>query len=316
MELELNHPKSCAVFDGVFGEDFDRYAFPGEIYRVTSGHGGEALLIVGSAKTALIDCGMAYCGWNTVENIRRVLKYKDRNSLDYVFLTHSHYDHMGALSYVIKEFPECIVYGSEHCRQILARPNARKLIKKLGETARSLYDPQSGDEILVDNIRVNNVLMDGDEVSLGEEKIVALETRGHTDCSLTYVLEPLGLMFTSESTGILEDSDYINTPFLKSFSDSIASIEKCRAYKPDYICLSHFGMIPSEFNEKYWQISRDAHYEKLKFIKALKTRGLNSDEILEEYLKKYWNPEIEEEQPKEAFLINSENIIKAALREL
>ena len=36
----------------VFGDGFDRFAFPGKQYRVTAGRGGEAILIIGSEKTA------------------------------------------------------------------------------------------------------------------------------------------------------------------------------------------------------------------------------------------------------------------------
>ena len=46
----------------VFGDGFDRFSFPADVQRVTAGYGGEALLVYGSEKTALIDCGMAYCG--------------------------------------------------------------------------------------------------------------------------------------------------------------------------------------------------------------------------------------------------------------
>ena len=47
-----------------------RYEFPENIVRVTAGNGGEALLVLGSEKTALVDCGMAYCADNLIRNIR------------------------------------------------------------------------------------------------------------------------------------------------------------------------------------------------------------------------------------------------------
>ncbi|MGI6722742.1 MAG: hypothetical protein ACOX4I_09490 [Anaerovoracaceae bacterium] len=42
-------------------EGHDRFAFPDFITSVSAGYGGESLLIEGSEKTALYDCGMAYC---------------------------------------------------------------------------------------------------------------------------------------------------------------------------------------------------------------------------------------------------------------
>ena len=65
--LSLKIPDQIHLFER-FGPDHNRFSFPGPVYRVTGGHGGEALLIAGSDKTALIDCGMAYCGQETVKN--------------------------------------------------------------------------------------------------------------------------------------------------------------------------------------------------------------------------------------------------------
>ena len=76
----------------VFGDEFDRFGFPADVYRVTAGFGGEALLIVGSEKTALLDCGMAYCGSRMVEKLARRLAENGREKLDYIILSHSHYD--------------------------------------------------------------------------------------------------------------------------------------------------------------------------------------------------------------------------------
>ena len=84
-------------FLDVFGSGYDRFAFPEGIRRVTAGRGGEAILILGEERTALLDCGMAYCGSRMVENLRREL---DGRKLDYVLLSHSHKEHNGELPYV------------------------------------------------------------------------------------------------------------------------------------------------------------------------------------------------------------------------
>ncbi len=300
----------------VFGDDFDRFGFPGRQYRVTAGHGGEAILIIGSEKTAVIDCGMAYCGDGVVKNIKDKLAEKGRSTLNFAFLTHSHYDHMGALPYLRKAFPEVIVYGSAHCQAILQRPNAKVLMKELGTAARDLYRPDSREEIPVDDLAVDVALKDGDIVSLGEETIQAIEAKGHTDCSMAYALEPDGILFTSESTGIVEAGLAINTPILKSFADAMTSLEKCKAYGAKYICLPHFGLIPQDFNGEYWQRFEQECRERIEMVRQMKAERLDADQMLERYRNRYWDPIMEEEQPVEAFLINAKNIIKAALRAL
>ena len=300
----------------VFGDGFDRFGFPGRQYRVTAGHGGEAILIIGIEKTAVIDCGMAYCGDGVVRNIKDKLAEEGRSTLDFAFLTHSHYDHMGALPYLRKAFPEIIVYGIAHCQAILQRPNAKVLMKELGTAARDLYRPESTEEIPVDDLAVDVALKDGDIVSLGNETIQAIEAKGHTDCSMAYALEPDGILFTSESTGIVEAGLAINTPILKSFADSKASLDKCKAYGARYICLPHFGLIPQDFNEEYWDRFEQGCEDRIQMAREMKAEGLEADQMLERYRDRYWDPIMEQEQPIEAFLINAKNIIKAALRAL
>ena len=303
-----------------FGEDFDRFHFPAQIIRVTSGHGGESLLIAGSEKTALYDCGMAYCGADTTDNIAETLdQLKEQGiikkaSLDYILLSHSHYDHMGGLPYILARFPDAVVYGSEKCKAVLDRENARKLIQQLGEDARELYTPESRSPLKMDPIRVDAVLRDGDCISLGEETITAYETKGHTDCSLSFYLMPMSLLFASESTGILEGENYVHTPSLKSFPDSIESSYKCEALHAEYIALPHFGMIPQWMNGHYFALFREECESKMDYVREMREQGLSYDEMLEQYIVKYWSPIKESEQPFEAFVINSGHILNALLR--
>ena len=311
--------KKIELFN-VFGDDFDRFDFPAPIYRVTSGHGGESFLITGSEKNAIYDCGMGYCGRTTADNIAMALDQLkeegkiERNRLDIIFLSHSHYDHLGGLPYILDRFPDAVVYGSAKCRTILERENARKLIAQLGTEARDLYTPESTEPLRTDNLRVDVILTDGDTVSLGDMSMTAYETKGHTDCSLSYYLEPAGILFTSESTGILEGKDYVHTPCLKSFPDSIASSYKCEQLNPKYICLSHFGMIPQNYNDRYFPAFRAECESKMEFVRSMKREGLTYDEMLARYIKRYWTPAKQVEQPIEAFEINSGHILNALLR--
>ena len=326
--LKLNTPNEVLLFDR-FGDDHDRFSFPGHVYRVTGGHGGEAILILGRGNNVLIDCGMAYSAHITIENIKKVLAdeavIKDsrcrQGKLDYILLSHSHYDHMGALPYILEEFPEAKVLAGAHCAKVLEREGAKKLIKELGETARDLYDPGSRMEIIAEGIHVDEVLEEGSCLYIGEkgdeaEYIKAIETPGHTNCSMSFLIMPMGLLFSSESTGILEGEDYVHTPCLKSFIQGIASAEKCRAIDARHLCLPHFGMVPDSFIPEFWDMFIKECGSKTDFISRLENEGLSQDEILSRYVERYWTPIKEEEQPKEAFEINSGHIVKSLMNEL
>ena len=55
---------------------------------------------------------------------------------------------------------------------------------------------------------------------------------------------------------------------------------------------------------------------KIDFIRKMKEEGLDEDAMLDRYCEKYWDPDMEEVQPKDAFIINSKAIIKAFLKAL
>ena len=86
------------------------------------------------------------------------------------------------------------------------------------------------------------------------------------------------------------------------------------AYAPDYICLPHFGMLPVDFNEKYWEMLKNETEAKMKFIRQMKDEGLDEEAMLDRYVDRYWLQELEEIQPKDAFMINSRALIKAFLK--
>lgn len=305
----MKTPENVEFFN-IFGDSHDRFGFPEGIIRVTGGHGGEAILFCGSEKTALLDCGNSYCGQQTVKNLREALAGRN---LDYILLSHSHYDHIGALPYVKLAYPDAVVMGAANAARILPRPGARKVMKELGEASRDMYEPGSTVEIITEGLEVDRIIGEGDFIDLGRRNIKIMETKGHTDCSLSFVVEPDSILFASESTGILESIDYIHTPILKGFDKAMEAFEKCRNCNVKHISLPHFGLIPGDFNEKYWELYQEEIDKKLAFLAELKDEGLDDEKIYDIYAKKYWQPLKAQEQPYEAFAINSRYIVRVFL---
>lgn len=286
-----------------------RLDYPKGIHRVTGGEGGTVTLIVGSSKSAVVDCGMAYCGDKTVDNIKCILGEKP---LDYVFATHSHYDHIGGLGHIRKAYPDVKVLGSSHADSVFKRKNALSLIKKLGLTAGEIYSEEQKikDKIIMQGIEIDNILKDGDRISLGDKTVLALETRGHTNCSMSFFVEEDRLLFASESTGVPSLNGGLYTSILKSYEDSMKSLEKCRGINADQVIFPHYGIIKGKKLEKYWEEYLKCAIKEKKLIESMIKRDLSDKNILKELTAVFWNENRAKSQPYEAFEINAMCTIK------
>jgi len=313
-EVRHNREMKKRNISDIYGEfpGNDRFHYPDNMTRVTSGYGGESILVFGEEKTALYDTGMAYCHQGTVENIRKALEDHGRCGLDYILMSHTHYDHIGALPYLLREWPEAVVVGSAKAKKVFSSEGARATMKRLGEYARDNY-VKSDEPVSTEGLRVDMVVGDGDRVDIGDAYFVVIETKGHTDCSLTYVLEPQGIMFASESTGVIRGPGQMHTAILKSYRDTMESAAKCREYRPRQIIGPHYGILPPDMTDYYFDLYVKAAEEEKAFILGCRDSGMTEKEIFRAFDKKYWSDERGRAQPRAAFLENAKYSVKHIL---
>lgn len=101
-----------------------------------------------------------------------------------VFLTHTHYDHIGGINGLHKMFPQCIVYTSETGKEALY--SSKKNLSFYHETPIE-YE---GETVFV--------LRDGDNVAIFDDILLYVkETPGHSDSCLTYYSDEF--VFTGDS---------------------------------------------------------------------------------------------------------------------
>ena len=287
-----------------------RRDYPDGIYNVTEGQqGADATLIIGSEKTALHDCGMAYCYEHTLQSIKEILAGR---TLDYVLVSHTHYDHIGALPYIIEEYPDVKAVGSAYGQYVFTRPGARKMMKELGIAAEIKFGRGDTDKIKSDGVRIDIVARDGDVIDLGDRKIVCLETPGHTNCCMSFVVEPDSVMFASESTGVCLGPGESETAILKSFEDAMMSLEKCKSYGAKRILSPHFGITPEGYSDEYFEAFRRAAEEEKEFVTGMLKEGLTEDEMLQRAREVAYdtNKERMANQPYEAFCENAMAVFK------
>lgn len=290
--------------------------------RLVPGKGGDCTLIEGNDKTAVVDTGMAYCGDTLVRMVEEKLGTR---KLDYIFLTHSHYDHAGGTPSLRNRWPSVAVVGSSHARDVFLRDGARKMIRRLAEMAGKLYDPSRSLDYLSyadADLEIDRVVKEGESIELGGCSVRVLETPGHTNCSLSYLLqsetaEAGSILFPCESIGCYVGNGVMVSPFLTGFQTTLDSIEKCRRCGAEAIVSPHYGLVTDLTPEAYLELARDEAFVVRDFILDAAKDGAAEEEILQRCVERFWTSRgtAREEQPLEAFKINTAATIRVVEKE-
>ncbi len=304
----------------------NRFNISKKIKRVTAGPGGEALLIIGEEKTAVLDCGMAFCGNQLVENIKKELS--EQGNLDYIIISHSHYDHIGGMPYLKKAWPKAKVIGAQHAKEVLQKNTALKTIRELSQKALESYQnsDQFGDVVFQlqnsdlnyrdEDLTVDDVVKENDLIHLGGTNISVLETPGHTDCSLSFYMQPDDIFFLAETMGCPVAEGEVMTSMLKGYDKTLESIKKGQNVGAKIIVAPHYGKVSDEMASQYWIKAREAASVCRDLIENLYQSGASDEEIVMAYRQRYWHGIHYNQQPEEAFLINAWNVIQAIKNEI
>ena len=284
--------------------------------RFQPGNGGDCILISGTEKTALWDTGMFYCADEGIEKTKKALSGR---KLDYIILSHTHYDHIGALSSFRNAFEGVQVIASEYAAYVFTRDGAKRLMKEMSENAARVY---LGDASLMkpfdeSGFYVDIVMHDREYIDLGGGSLMFMNTPGHTKCSISLWDKESGTLIASESLGVFNRLEYCHLPALTSLEDCFSNIERVKGLPIRNLYLQHTGLLtqmsPSEFFE---QILHDANYFKQLTLNCINNKKMTDGETVNYLLKNIHDVYIvDDRQPSKAFTINTEAYIKLLRRD-
>ena len=138
-------------------------------------------LVIGSERTVLIDTGTGFAVNSTIDSLKKGLNGR---SLDAVILTHRHYDHVGGLRAIIKEFSPKLYAGPDDAKPLREGDSDSTLGTKFGGS----IDPMD----VID-------FREGDRIDLGGHVLTPLYTPGHTIGSICVLDEVSGSLFSGDT---------------------------------------------------------------------------------------------------------------------
>jgi|YelNatPaOPRAMG01_1025707.scaffolds.fasta_scaffold20073_2 glyoxylase-like metal-dependent hydrolase (beta-lactamase superfamily II) len=268
-------------------------------------------LIRGSKVCVLIDTGMTIMGPIYFEELSSCLK--DNDLPLYVFITHSHYDHIGAVSYLKAHLPTLKIGAYYTIDTLLTNPHAVELITSLnldGEKMLNINDPDIGFK----PFKLDIQLKGGESFDIGDDELEVIYTPGHTKDSLCYYLRKQKIMFTGEAGGIRLPSGHILPEFLASYKLYLNSLNILAQYHVDYIATGHGPVISGAEAGHFFKDSIKATYTFIERIRSYYKEMKSIDKVVERI--KYEDYEASGSgQPERAYTINLQAKVKAVVED-
>lgn len=279
---------------------------------VRSQKGDSAFLIDDGKTSILYDTGFGFTGFEIAENIKSALG--ERN-LDYIFLTHSHYDHALGSAYILRHYPTAKVVAGEYAVGIFQRDGAKRTMREL-DAKFAARCGVTDYEFLGDELRVDIAVKDGDIIQAGDMSFEVLNLPGHTRCSVGYYCREKKLLLSSETLGVYDGERTIVPSYLVSYSDSIASVERVEKLEISRILAPHYGILSQE-QTKFFLDNMKSASEKtaLNILNSLK-KGKSTDEIIAEFKAEFWHGYIREIYPEDAVNLNTSIMTELVRKEL
>ncbi|MFO7598925.1 MAG: MBL fold metallo-hydrolase [Candidatus Desulfacyla sp.] len=188
----------------------------------------------------LFDAGLTALGFMYEAGIRKIL---GNRAPGYLFLTHSHFDHIGAAAHLKSVYPTMKIAGSERTQEILQRDNAVRLIRSLNQEAKDSLESQNQGPIYkapFEPFHLDLKLKGGEIVELASDvHIEVMNTPGHTWDFMSYWVPEKRLLIASEAVGCDDGSGYIFTEFLVDFDAFVTSLAALSRFDVDILCQGH-----------------------------------------------------------------------------
>ncbi len=279
-----------------------------------------AYLIIGEDRAVMVDAGPVSMAPALYEGMQRALG--SRGYPELLVFTHSHFDHVGGAPYLKRHIPELKFGGHEYLFYVMSRPGAQHVIEGLN---RRMTDPALIREKLLPAdfdysvITGDVILTDGQRLDLGGGVTVkAIATPGHTQDSMSYLVEPERTILTGEAMGIVPGEElYVGPEFLTSYDDYVASIKKVAAAKPRRILTGHHAQVYGDQVDRLIEASlRDSAALRDKIERYLVEEKMDEGRVIERVKGEEYLTARQGKQPEEAYLLNLKAQVKMLKKEM
>ncbi len=263
-------------------------------------------VVKGDSKNMMIEAGINLLGPLYLKSIEEILG--NRNLLNYLFITHSHYDHLGAAQYLKRHIPNLLIGAHERIAPLLKKESVLAMMNRLSEIQRPIFKDITGDEDLsIKPVEFDLALKEGDEFDLGGLTCRVYEVPGHTRDSLAYYIPEIKTLFPGEAAGVPQgrDGNEAQVEFLASYEDYLKSLEKMMSLAPEMICIGHAWILSGKDASDFLKKSHAETFTYRKLIENyIEEAGGDIDKAIETMTRKEYDEKGTIYQERTAYITN------------
>lgn len=275
-------------------------------------HAGDSAFLIDNGKTAIMyDSGFAFTGYKVADKIKEILGGR---KLDYIFLTHSHYDHALGSVYALKYWPAAKVVAGEYAAKIFAKDSAKALMRDLDSKFAAKCGVESYED-LIDNLKVDIPCSDGDVIKAGDMEFEVLNLPGHTKCSVGFYNQKEKLLLACESIGVFDGEKDVVPSYLVGVQMAIDSIERVEKLDIQNILVPHYGLLDADKTKIYLANAKKNAVETADEIAHLLRNGASKEECVKFFKNKYYSGHIKKVYPPDAMELNTNITVDLIKRE-
>jgi len=268
------------------------------------------LYIIKGDQNYLVDCSVLAYANNIYSAINTFLRNEPIHS---VLLTHSHYDHTGAITF-LQSIYNFSIFCSKRTKEILSNPVTIQFIDRLNQDYKKQLNVINSVQFLMPK-NLEECFHHTIIPIAKKQFIQVFETPGHTKCSLSFLLHPQMILFCGDSTGIIEKNRKVKPLFLSSYLQYEKTLKMMMSLPIFIIALPHNRFICGQNKvSNYLQQSLQETEQARDFILNKLQNGNLIESIAEEILNTEY-PNSTLLGPKEAMLINISAMIKSIKKE-